>query len=187
MKDSLLVLVLLFYKLSFSQTTNSDCNENFVLSNNENNNNYTYNVQDFIITEGNYEVAALNNEIKMKAGNAIVLKPDTYIKKGSLYLARIEPCTLCDLNFTFSNFFTPNQDGFTDYWRINWLNPIDFTEVSIFDRYGKLIKVLKDNQDSWDGKYNSNDLYSSDYWFKFMYTDCNGNKKEYKSHFSLKR
>jgi gliding motility-associated-like protein len=180
-------MVLFFYKLSFCQITNSDCNENFVLSNDEVNNNYIYHAQNFVITDGNYEVTTLNNEIKMKAGNVIVLKPDTYIKKGSLYLARIEPCTLCYLNFTFSNFFTPNQDGFNDYWKINWLNPIEFSEVSIFDRYGKLIKVIKNNQDSWDGKYNSNDLYSSDYWFKFMYTDCNGNKKEYKSHFSLKR
>lgn len=187
MKSSLLIVVLFIYKLSFCQTTDSDCNENFVLSNIENNNSYTYNAQDYIITDYNYEVAALNNEIKMKAGNMILLKPNSYIKKGSLYLARIEPCTICDLNFTFSNFFTPNQDGYNDYWKINWINPIEFSEVSIFDRYGKLIKVIKSNQDSWDGKFNSNDLYSSDYWFKFMYTDCNGNKKEYKSHFSLKR
>lgn len=187
MKNSLVLVVLLIYKLSFCQTTASDCNENFVLSNIENKNNYDYNAKDYILTDDNYEVSALNNEIKMKAGNVIVLKPNSYIKKGSLYLARIEPCTICDLNFTFSNFFTPNQDGYNDYWKINWFNPTEFSEVSIFDRYGKLIKVINGIQDSWDGKFNSNDLYSSDYWFKFIYTDCNGNKKEYQSHFSLKR
>lgn len=187
MKGNLIVMVLFFYNISFCQINNSDCTDNFVLSNYEIKSNYIYNAHDFVITDGNYEVTALNNEIKMKAGKVIVLKPDTHIKKGSLYLARIEPCTLCNLNFTFSNFFTPNQDGFNDYWKINWFNNIEFSEVSIFDRYGKLIKVLKNNQDSWDGKYNSNDLYSSDYWFRFIYTDCNSNKKEYKSHFSLKR
>jgi gliding motility-associated-like protein len=187
MKSNLLIFVLLFCKLSFSQVTNSYCTENFILSDSEDNSNYTYNSQNFIVTNGNYEVNTANNEIKMKAGNVIVLKPDTYIKKGSLYLARIEPCTYCELNFTYSNFFTPNQDGYNDYWKINWFNTFEFSEVSIFDRYGKLIKILKNYQDKWDGKYNSNDLFSSDYWFKLIYTDCNGNKKEYKSHFSLKR
>lgn len=187
MRSNLLLLILFLHQLSFCQITNSDCNENFVLSNDEFNNGYIYNAQDFIITEDNYKITALNNEIRMKAGTVIVLKPDSFIKKGSLYLARIEPCTLCDLNFTYFKFFTPNQDGINDYWKINWFSPIEFSEVSIFDRYGKLIKVLKSSQDFWDGKYNSYDLYSSDYWFKFMYTDCNGNKKEFKSHFSLKR
>jgi gliding motility-associated-like protein len=180
-------MFIFFYKLSFSQTTNSDCIENFVLSNNEKNNNYTYNSQDFIITGSNYVVTAFNNEIKMKAANVIVLQPNSYIKKGSLYLARIEPCIFCELNFSFPAFFTPNQDGYNDYWNINWFDPIQFSEVSIFDRYGKLIKTLKTTNDSWDGKYNFNDLFSTDYWFKLIYTDCNGNKKEYKSHFSLKR
>ena len=187
MRGSLLIMFIFFYKISFCQITNSDCNENFVLSNNESNNNYVYNAQDYIVTDTNYEITNINNEIKMKAGNVILLKPDTYIKKGALYLAKIEPCTTCDLNFTFSNFFTPNQDGYNDYWKINWNNSLEFSEVTIFDRYGKLIKVLKNNQEAWDGKFNSNDLYSSDYWFKLIYTDCNGNKKEYKSHFSLKR
>lgn len=187
MRSSFLISVVFFYNLSFSQTTNSDCNESFTLSNNENNKNYIYNARDFVITDGDYEVTALNNEIRMKAGNVIVLKPNTYIKKGSLYLARIELCTLCDLNFTFANFFTPNQDGYNDYWKINWSNPIEFSEVSIFDRYGKLIKTITNSEDSWDGKYNLNDVFSSDYWFKLIYTDCNGSEKEYKSHFSLKR
>jgi gliding motility-associated-like protein len=187
MRYYFLIVIVAIYNLSFSQTTNSDCTENFTLSTIENNNNYTYNAQNSIVTENSYEVVSSNREIRMKAGNVIVLKPDTYVKKGSLYLARIEPCVLCALNFTFSNFFTPNEDGYNDYWKVNWLKPIEFSEVSIFDRFGKLIKKLENPDDSWNGAYNSDTIYSSDYWFKIMYTDCNGNKKEYKSHFSLKR
>ncbi len=187
MRNNLVIIFLFFYSLSFCQLANSDCSENFVLSNTEEKNNYVYNSKDFIVTDGNYKVAASNNEIKLKAAKVIVLKPNTYIKKGSLYLAKIEPCKICEMNFTYSNFFTPNQDGFNDYWNINWSNPNEFSEISIFDRDGKLIKIITNNQDAWDGKYNSTDIYSTDYWFKFMYTDCNGNEKEFKSHFSLKR
>jgi len=65
--------------------------------------------------------------------------------------------------------------------------PNQFLKVSIFDRYGKLIKTLSSPDDFWDGKYNSNDLASSDYWCQLKYNGCNQNSKEYKSHFSLKR
>lgn len=187
MRNSVLLFSLFFLRFSFGQLSNSDCTESFLLTNNENNSSYTYNAKKNIITEFNYKVIASNNEINMKAGNVIVLRPNTYIEKGSLYLARIEPCDFCELNFSFPKFFTPNGDTYNDYWKVNWYDPSEFSEVSIFDRYGKLIKVLKNNNDTWDGRYNVNDLFSSDYWFKMVYTDCNGQKKEYKSHFSLKR
>jgi gliding motility-associated-like protein len=187
MANNYLIVVLLFFKFSFGQVINSDCVESFELSNAENNSNFTYNAQNSITTESYYNVTDLNGEIKMKAGNFIVIKPDTFIKEGSLYLAKIEPCSECELNFSFLNFFTPNDDGYNDYWKVNWIEPVGFSQVSIYDRYGKLIKVLADINDTWDGKYNLNDVSSSDYWFKFMFVDCNGNSKEYKSHFSLKR
>lgn len=187
MRQFLLLLFLIICNLSLSQTINSNCNESYLLSDIENSSNYTYNAQNSITTENNYKVIASNNEIRMKAGKVIVLKPNTYIKKASVYLARIEPCTVCPLSFSYNNFFTPNEDGYNDFWKVNWANQLDFFNVYIYDRYGKLVKTLMNNQDYWDGKYNSKDLFSSDYWFKLVYTDCNGNQKEYKSHFSLKR
>lgn len=187
MKNIFLAIILLFFNCAISQTSNSDCTESFALSNKENNKNYIYNAQKSITAQSGYEVASTNNEIKMKAGNVIVLKPDTYIKKGALYLAQITPCKDCELNFSYSNFFTPNGDSYNDYWKVNWVNSSDFSEVSIFDRYGKLVKVLTNNSDSWDGMDNAIRVFASDYWFKLMYTDCYGNKKEYKSHFALKR
>jgi len=48
-------------------------------------------------------------------------------------------------------------------------------KINIFDRYGKLLKTLNNNT-SWDGKYNGNELPSSDYWF--VVTKENG--KEYR-------
>lgn len=187
MKNFLLSITLFVFNFASGQIITSDCTDSFVVSNKEQNKSYTYNAQNSIIAQNNYEASSSNNEIKMKAGNVIVLKPNTYIKKGSLYLAQIKPCTNCEKNFSYSNFFTPNGDSHNDYWKVEWINSSDFSEVSIFDRYGKLIKILNNINDSWDGMQNAVDVLSSDYWFKLRYTDCYGNKKEYRSHFSLKR
>lgn len=187
MKKINLIIILLVSNLSFTQTANSDCLESLTLSTNEVQSNYTYNSQNSITTTGNYKVDTSNDEIRMKAGVVIVLKPNTYIQKNALYLARIEPCILCEINFSFSNFFTPNDDNYNDLWNVNWNDPADFSVTSIFDRYGKLIITLKKPFEFWDGQYNSTNAVSSDYWFKFEYIDCNGNKKEFRSHFSLKR
>jgi gliding motility-associated-like protein len=84
----------------------------------------------------------------------------------------------------FPKFFTPNGDGYNDYW-----NPIglDYLETSvgvkIFNRYGKLMKELSAFGSGWDGTFNGNLLPSDDYWFITTLT----NGQEYRGHFSLKR
>jgi gliding motility-associated-like protein len=82
----------------------------------------------------------------------------------------------------FPKFFTPNNDGYNDYWTINsaYLKPN--SGISIFDRYGKLITTLNQNE-SWNGTYNGQLLPSTDYWF--VVTRADG--KEYKGHFTMKR
>lgn len=82
----------------------------------------------------------------------------------------------------YPKFFTPNGDGYNDTWSIKFSFYEPNLKINIFDRYGKLIKTLN-NTNSWDGKYNGNELISSDYWF--VITRENG--KEYRGHFSLKR
>jgi len=56
----------------------------------ETKNNYTYRANNSITTQTNYSVNALN--IDMKAGNNILLLPDTEIGLGSNYTAVIEDC-----------------------------------------------------------------------------------------------
>ena len=58
--------------------------------------------------------------------------------------------------------------------------------ITIYDRYGKLIKQISSYGAGWDGTFNGITLPSSDYWFKVEYTE-NNTRKEFKSHFSLKR
>ncbi len=87
---------------------------------------------------------------------------------------------------TYPPYFTPNGDGFNEYWNINGLLQSYQGKIFIFDRYGKFLKEIKPNGNGWDGTYNGQPLPSTDYWFKIEYTE-NGNRKEFRSHFSLKR
>jgi gliding motility-associated-like protein len=82
----------------------------------------------------------------------------------------------------YPKFFTPNSDGYNDTWKIKFSHVEPRLKVNIFDRYGKLLKML-DNISSWDGTYNGNALPSTDYWFVVTREDG----KEYRGHFSLKR
>jgi gliding motility-associated-like protein len=83
----------------------------------------------------------------------------------------------------FPRFFTPNGDGYNDTWKIKFSDIEAGLTVKIFDRYGKIIKILSNNTDSWDGTYNGTELPATDYWF--VVTRANG--IEYKGHFGLKR
>ena len=83
----------------------------------------------------------------------------------------------------YPKFFTPNQDGFNDIWRIPFLQFQPKATVSIFDRYGKLVHFFTGSQPGWDGTLNGKNLFASDYWF--VITLENG--REIKGHFSLVR
>ncbi len=86
----------------------------------------------------------------------------------------------------YPKFFTPNGDGYNDYWNIGGRVGVDALNVYIFDRYGKLIKDLTNNESGWDGTYQGRALPADDYWFKLIYSK-NGVKGEYMNHFTLKR
>ena len=83
----------------------------------------------------------------------------------------------------YPQYFTPNGDGYNDTWFISGLKNTDL--ISIFDRYGKLIKQLR-GEEFWDGTYNQQQLPSTDYWFTIDYLE-NGVKKLFKAHFAMKR
>jgi gliding motility-associated-like protein len=87
----------------------------------------------------------------------------------------------------YPKFFTPNGDGYNDNWDITkFENMPTLNNISIFDRFGKLLKKNSSYGIGWDGNYNGMAMPSSDYWFVFEYT-LNGVVKIIKSHFALKR
>lgn len=85
----------------------------------------------------------------------------------------------------FPRVVTPNNDGFHDTWQVAGLNTfnLQIQRVEIFDRYGKLLKVISPISNGWDGTYNGNPLPSNDYWFVAHFFEGG----TYKSHFTLKR
>ena len=86
----------------------------------------------------------------------------------------------------YPKFFTPNNDGFNDVWNVFDLSDQTDATIYLFDRYGKLLKQISTVGEGWDGTYNGAEMPSTDYWFKINYKE-NGQFKEFKSHFSLKR
>ena len=87
---------------------------------------------------------------------------------------------------SYPKFFTPNGDGFNDFWNIKCLRN-SAGLVSIFDRFGKLLKQFKTTSAGWNGTYNNKLMPTNDYWFLVTYFDENGIEKEFRSHFTLRR
>lgn len=82
-------------------------------------------------------------------------------------------------------FFTPNGDGYNDYWNIKGVNNLFSSKsiIYIFDRYGKLLKQVLPSSQGWNGTINGEPLPADDYWFTLKLEDG----REAKGHFSLKR
>lgn len=82
----------------------------------------------------------------------------------------------------FMKVFTPNGDGINEYWKITGFQGEEY-EIYIYDRYGKLLKILNPNDKGWDGIFNGKPMPADDYWFKAQMADG----RTYGDHFSLLR
>ncbi|MEI7509595.1 MAG: T9SS type B sorting domain-containing protein, partial [Flavobacterium sp.] len=86
----------------------------------------------------------------------------------------------------YPHFFTPNGDGNNDTWNIKDLRGQSISLIYIYDRYGKLIKKIRPSGAGWDGTYDNTLMPSDDYWFTVNYQK-DGEEKEFKAHFAMKR
>lgn len=83
---------------------------------------------------------------------------------------------------SYPKFFTPNGDGENETWRIKFAMAEPGLEVSVFDRFGKLISTFGPDG-GWDGTYNGRHLPATDYWFVVRRQDG----RILKGHFSMLR
>ena len=116
------------------------------------------------------------------------LLPGTY----TLYVSDKNSCGIAALDIAilgFPKFFTPNDDGQNDTWKVlgNDLNNIQISAIYIFDRFGKLVAEVDVNGEGWDGFYNGERLPASDYWYLVKYIDQYGDYKEKRGNLSLIR
>lgn len=79
-------------------------------------------------------------------------------------------------------FFTPNNDGFNDEWKVASVPDIEIRHITIFNRYGQLLKQLQVNE-GWDGNHNGKPLASDSYWYRIETNEGNS----FVGYFMLKR
>jgi len=84
-------------------------------------------------------------------------------------------------------FFTPNEDGYNDFWQIINVTKRPGTVVHIYDRYGKLMATINSAGPGWDGMYNGKPAIATDYWYVVDVKELDGNIRKVKGHFTLKR
>jgi gliding motility-associated-like protein len=110
------------------------------------------------------------------------------IKKGN-YIAYIRNTANCEYTsypFTildYPTFFSPNGDGSNDSWKIDNLDTYPLAKMSIFDRFGKLLKQMEATSVGWNGTFNGYPLPADDYWFILILNE----NQIVNGHFSLKR
>jgi gliding motility-associated-like protein len=83
----------------------------------------------------------------------------------------------------YVKYFTPNGDGYNDYWHIPFSEKETDLKVVVYDRYGKTITTFSSQKEGWDGTYNGNLMVSDDYWFVVYRADG----RMHRGHFCLKR
>jgi len=137
-----------------------------------------------ILTYGNYFTQSGGNGTQLFSGDEITNSQIIYIYNTSV-------CAVNESSFGIlitleayyiPKYFTPNNDGKHDFWKVE-----DFTNtiktITIFDRYGKLLKQLLPNSPGWNGSFNGEILETNDYWY--LITLNTG--EIIKGHFALKR
>lgn len=132
--------------------------------------------------EGNYEFS-LDDENYQDASFFENIEPGFY----TVFARDKNGCGISEKEIVvlgFPKFFTPNGDGFNDTWQLIGAGT-DMVDgfISVYDRFGKLLKQLDANGKGWDGNFVGQMLPASDYWF---IVSLEGGR-EVKGHFALKR
>lgn len=153
---------------------------------------YTLDIEDF--TEGESSVTvliehpenylyAIDNGVFSTATHFAGLSEGPHI----FYIKALDECgTIQEKDFFILNypkFFTPNNDGRNDLWRVPYMTLRPDSYIIIFDRYGKLITSFNHRDTGWNGTLKGKPLPANDYWFT-LYLN---NGRTVKGHFALLR
>lgn len=132
---------------------------------------------------GDYEFT-LNAPSEYRDENTFVGLKNGY---HTVYVRDKNGCGIASREFLildYPRFFTPNNDGINDYWRIKGIDKFPNSKIYIFDRHGKYLIQISPFSKGWDGtNQKGKPLPSSDYWFVIDIE----NRPNYRGHFTLKR
>lgn len=65
------------------------------------------------------------------------------------------------------NAFTPNSDGYNDFFHIGNLGKFPQNKLAVYTRLGKLVYQASPYENNWDGKVESEELPSATYYYIF--------------------
>lgn len=89
-----------------------------------------------------------------------------------------------DLGYGIINVFTPNGDGFNDYWNIPFIRDFPNATIKIFDANNKLLIEYKGSDSSWNGTVNGVFVPMGNYLYVI---ELGGGKKPIKGHVTVLR
>jgi gliding motility-associated-like protein len=101
-----------------------------------------------------------------------------------------------DFKLKWPNVFTPNGDGYNDYFTAMEITDTNFQQllayiktinISIYDRWGIKVFEAHDVLPMWDGTYNGDIAAAGTYYFVVKYTNIKNNTYEDKGHITLLR
>lgn len=118
-----------------------------------------------------------------------------YIRETGTYAVTVIDENGCEVTATIfmefidieiPNFFTPDGDGQNDLWIPRNIEQFPNFYMNIYDRYGRVVFRLQDNEAGWDGFYQENTLPTGDYWYVIKLNGEDDNR-EFVGHFTLYR
>lgn len=74
-------------------------------------------------------------------------------------------------HFNIPTFFTPNNDGINDFFRLPDASFFSSSFIRVFDRFGKLLANGNGRTFHWNGIYNGEELPPDDYWYEITIDD----------------
>ncbi len=70
------------------------------------------------------------------------------------------------------NLFTPNYDGYNDYWEITGIESYGSYDIRVFNRWGKQVFASSNYENDWDGTSNGVALPSAAYYYVIRTTNA---------------
>ncbi len=83
----------------------------------------------------------------------------------------------CEIAFEMPNIFTPNADGFNDFFMPKEMKNITDLTIEIYNIWGQKMYETKSASKGWDGKFEGKNCADGTYYWIARYSDING--KEY--------
>ncbi len=136
------------------------------------------------LTYGNYFTGSGGTGTPLNEGDLITTGQTIYIytEDDCFSNESVFSVVISNTPYFIPKFFTPNNDGINDRWRIldtqNLVN-----NISIYNRYGKLLKFTTNINEGWDGTYNNQRLPNDSYWYEIVLNTQN----VVRGYFALKR